>query len=764
MDQKMKIAVIDKAPNRTRYNDYFKFDFDHFHMSSVPITKLLKKDVDLVVDLAQYDYVVLVGAEAAKEYAKVTSVTNYAGSLVDEKFIPITNPAMLAFKPEGKPDFERALDKLHRYIAGEIQAVVSTGDFAGIDDTQQAKKFLLEVLSNASGFVAWDTETTALYPRDGFVLGVSLSYKPQHGRYISTDCLDDECIGLLQNIANEFTAVFHNMKFDYKMIKYHLGVNFNRQRVHDTMVLHYVLDETDSHGLKQLALKYTNYGDYDAAVQEFKKNYCSTHNMLQDDFSYDLIPFNVISRYASIDTAVTIELFHKFWPLVQKNDKLVKVYKDILIPGTLFLMDMEEVGIPISRERMTAADQYLTEQIQTHKEALYTYPAVQQFETDTGKIFNPNSVMQLRVVLFDYLRLAPTGKKTATGAVSTDAEVLEQLSEEHELPKAILKVRQLGKIQNTYISKILPELDRDGRIRTNFNLIFTTSGRLSSSGKFNAQQIPRDDPIIKGCIQAPPGYKIVSQDLTTAEMYYAAVLSGDLNLQKVFSSGGDFHSTIAHMVFSLPCKVEEVKSLYPAMRQSAKAISFGILYGSGAKKVSETVTKATGEYYAVEQAQEDIKAYFTRFKKLKQWLDNRKEFIQQNGFTYSFFGRKRRLPNVFSTDKGIAAHEVRSGINAEVQSLASDVNLLGAINTANEIKQKNLDAKIFMLVHDSIVALVKDAHVEEYCAILKRNTQHDWGCSIPNSPIGVDQEIDTDYSFGKFEKTYELLGDKFSRI
>lgn len=759
----MKIAVIDKAPNRTRYQDYFEFEFDHFHMSSIPVTKLLKKDVDLKIDLDQYDYVILVGAEAAKEYAKVTSVTNYAGTLINDKFIPITNPAMLVFKPEGKPDFQRSLDKLHKYVRGEVKPIEG-GDFSGIDTTKAAKEFLLEVLSNAQGYVAWDTETTALYPRDGFVLGVSISYKPKHGRYITTDCLDEECIDLLQNIANEFTTVFHNMKFDFKMINYHLGIKFNRLRVHDTMVMHYVLDETDSHGLKQLALKYTDYGDYDAALEEFKKNYCSSHGLLQENFTYDLIPFDIISRYASIDTAVTIELFNKFWPLVQKNDKLYNVYTKLLIPGTLFLMDMEEVGIPIDENRMIVADQYLTEEIQRAKEAVYGYQAVKQFEQDTGKIFNPNSVMQLRSVLFDYLGLQPTGKKTGTGAISTDAEVLEQLSEEHDLPKAILKVRQLGKIQNTYISKILPELDRDSRIRTNFNLIFTTSGRLSSSGKFNAQQIPRDDPIIKGCIKAPSGYKIVSQDLTTAEMYYAAVLSGDKNLQKVFSSRGDFHSTIAHMVFNLPCKVEEVKTLYPAMRQSAKAISFGILYGSGAKKVSITVTKATGEPYPVEQAQEDIKAYFTRFKKLKQWLEDRKEFIEQNGYTYSFFGRKRRLPNVFSSDKGIAAHEVRSGINAEVQSLASDVNLLGAIGTANEIRQNNLDAKIFMLVHDSIVGLVHESSVDQYCEILRRNTQQDWGCSIPGYPIGVDQEVGDDYSFGKFEKTYELNGDKLSRI
>ncbi len=758
-----KVALIDKAPNRTRYSDYLPFEFEHFHMSAVPVTKLLKKDVTLEIDTDEYDLVILVGSEAAKEYAKVTSVTNMAGTLINDKFVCITNPAMLSFKPEGRPDFERALDKIIKIYSGEIKPVAQ-GDFKGIDSTNEAKQFLREILENAQGYVAWDTETTALYPRDGYVLGVSLSYKPKHGRYILTDCLDELCISLLQKIAREFFTVFHNMKFDFKMIKYHLGIDFPRNRVHDTMVMHYALDENDSHGLKQLALKYTDYGDYDAPLDEYKKSYCSSHGILQEDFTYDLIPFDIISDYAAKDTGVTYELFHKFWPIIQKNDKLMWVYNNLLIPGTLFLMDMEEVGIPISKDRMAKADEYLTSQIWGAKEALYSYDAIKQFEKDAGKIFNPNSVPQLRTILFDYLRLTPTGKKTGTGAISTDAEVLQELSEEHPLPKALLKLRQLSKIQNTYISKILPELDKDGCIRTNFNLIFTTSGRLSSSGKFNAQQIPRDDPIIKGCIKAPTGYKIVSQDLTTAEMYYAAVLSGDANLQKVFSSGGDFHSTIAHMVFSLPCAVEDVKKLYPAMRQSAKAISFGILYGSGAKKVSETVTKATGEYYPVEQAQEDIKAYFKRFNKLKKWLDSRKDFIETNGYTYSFFGRKRRLPNVFSSDKGIAAHEVRSGINSEVQSLASDVNLLGAMGTANEVKEKGIDAKIFMLVHDSIVALVKEDQVAEYCEILKRNTQKDWNCSIPGAPIGVDQDIGDDYSFGKFEDYYETVGDKLSRI
>ncbi|NDC04208.1 MAG: hypothetical protein EBZ81_14875 [Betaproteobacteria bacterium] len=112
----------------------------------------------------------------------------------------------------------------------------------------------------------------------------------------------------------------------------------------------------------------------------------------------------------------------------------------------------------------------------------------------------------------------------------------------------------------------------------------------------------------------------------------------------------------------------------------------------------------------------------------------------------------------------MAAHEVRSGINSEIQSLASDVNLLGAIKTARTVRERKLDARIFMLVHDSIVALVKDNDVDEYCSILRECTQYDWGCNISGFPIGVDQDIGDDYSFGSFEKTYRISGTGLARI
>ena len=385
---------------------------------------------------------------------------------------------------------------------------------------------------------------------------------------------------------------------------------------------------------------------------------------------------------------------------------------------------------------------------------LYENPKIRKFEEINEKSFNPNSVVQLRKLLFDYLGLRPTGKKTGTGADSTDAEVLQELTAQSPVPGLILDIRKKSKIKNTYLDKIIPQLDRDSRLRTGFNLHTTTSGRLSSSGKLNMQQLPRDNPAVKGCIKARPGYKIVAMDLTTAEVYVAAVLAKDTALMEVFRSGGNFHSSIAHKVFKLPCEIDSVAELYPTQRQAAKAVTFGIMYGAGAAKISEQVTKDSGKFFSKQEAQEVINEYFKEFHKLKSWLENNKKFIEQNGFVYSLFGRKRRLPNVNSTDQGIKTHSIRSGLNFLVQSTASDINLLGAVDMEAYIRANNMGAKIFALVHDSILAEVPEEEVEHYVEKLQHFIQLDRGCYIPGAPVGCDFDIGEDYSMGKFEDYY----------
>jgi DNA polymerase I-like protein with 3'-5' exonuclease and polymerase domains len=520
------------------------------------------------------------------------------------------------------------------------------------------------------------------------------------------------------------------------------------------MLLSYLINETPgNHGLKVLSIKYTPYGDYEKPMYDWMDNYRKEHGILKADFQWDCIPFDVMKTYAAMDALCTFLLYEKFVKIKQ-NTKLKKVYDEILIPGTRFLIDIQDNGVPFDRERLRVSQELMQTEIDKSVATLYQNPEIAKFEETSGKDFNPNSTVQLRSLLFDSLGLSPTGKKTGTGANSTDAEVLGELASQSEVPGLILDIRQRSKIKNTYLDKIIPQLDRDSRLRTGFNLHGTTSGRLSSSGKLNMQQLPRDNPIVKGCIRASEGNKIVAMDLTTAEVYVAAVLAKDKALMDVFRSGGNFHSSIAKTVFRLNCEVEDVASLFPTKRQAAKAVTFGIMYGAGPKKISEQVTKDSGTYFSQSEAKEVIDDYFKSFHALKKWIETNHRFIEQNGFVYSFFGRKRRLPNVKSSDAGVKSHSIRSGLNFLVQSAASDINLLGAIDMHSFIQKTKSKAKIFALVHDSILAEVPYGEVDVYCDQLEHYIQMDRGISIPGTPVGCDFEVGDDYSMGKFEKQY----------
>ena len=753
----MAIALVETTTSSINYSKYFKFEFDRYALcSDSSKRKILKRDVDIEIDEDAYDYLILVGSDAFKFFTKKTSITEYNGKIIDDKYLPLLNPAMMKFKPEAKKAIEEAIDDIHKYVSGELtQKKIPEDKCYGITDSKELSRFLIKARDCEDyDFVALDSETSALYCRDGYMLGFSMSYEPEHGVYVDCDAIDQTCEALMQQIFDKKRVVFHNAKFDLQWFQYHF--NFKFPRFEDTMLMHYMFDENPgTHGLKTLALKHTEYGDYEAELDNWITDFRKRTGILKASFSYDMVPFDVMRHYAAMDAIVTFLLFQKFEKAIVKNEKLTWVYKNILIEGCRFLTQVESNGVPFDSFRLEKAQKIMQEDIDKAVEKLQSYPEVKAFIKAKGG-FNPNSTVQLRSLLFDYIGLTPTGKKTGTGADSTDAESLQKLAQEHEIPALILEVRQKVKIKTTYLDKIIPNLDMDGRLRTNFNLHGTTSGRLSSSGKLNMQQLPRDNPTVKGCIKAKAGNKIVAMDLTTAEVYCAAVLADDKNLMKVFSDGGNFHSTIAKQVFRLPCEVEDVAEHYSAERQQAKAVTFGIMYGAGPAKISEQVTKDSGKYFSPAEAKQTIDDYFAAFPKLKEWLTRTQQFIQANGFIYSHFGRKRRLPNVFSKDKGIASHEVRSGVNALVQSVASDVNLLGGIDMQKYIEQTGMKAKIFALVHDSVLAEVPEDEIDLYVEKLRECIQKDRGLSVPGTPIGCDFDIADDYSLGKFEKLYDL--------
>ena len=755
-----KVAIIETKSNRNGYT--FSFEYDRYQLcSNANINKVLRADVDIDIDIDFYDWIILVGSDALKFYTKETSVTQYTGRLVSEKFISIINPAMIAFNPAMQKIWDDSASSIEKIIEGKTTSLDISECVEGITDTSRALEYIQEAIDYPDvNYIGLDSETSALYPRDGYILGISLSYRANHGVYIDSMCMDDAVVEKLQELFNKKIVVFQNAKFDLKFFEYHF--NFEFPNFQDTMLMHYLLDEHSPHNLKFLAIRYTVYGDYEKPLVNWKNNFCRANGIKQSDFTYDVIPFDIMYPYASIDAIVTFLLFDIFRSSLSKNKKLKRVYNSLMLPACRMLTDIEQNGIPFDKGRLLAAEKLMDIEIAEAVNKLYKFEEIIAFEkANKGLIvndtFNPNSVKQLRSLLFDHIGLKPTGKKTDKKADSTDAEVLKELGLLHPVPKLILEIRQKRKIKNTYLSKIIPELDLDGRLRTGFNQHVTTSGRLSSSGKLNAQQLPRDNPIVKGCIKTKQDFKIVSMDLQTAEMYFAAALSGDLVLMNIFKSKANFHSTVAKEVFNLPCSVEAVAEEFTNERFATKAINFGIIYGAVGYTISKSILKDTGVYISPEQCDEYIKDYFKRFPQLNKWLKNTRKFIKDNGFIYSHFGRKRRLPNVNSADKSKREHEIRSGLNFVIQSLASDINVLGAIETNEWVKDNNKDIKMFMLVHDSILAEVPDKLIPEYTKILKGFVQKDRGASIPGCPVGCDFDIGEDYSIGKFEKAYPNL-------
>ena len=731
-----KFALVLSSPLKNATPSLLKeysgnISFDVLYLSSEPKEKILKKDVDLDMSIfSTYDILCSVGAEALKYACGLTGITKYNGSVVNEKFIPIIDPNMVFIKAQYGDDLVKAFKKINSVISGE-QPLVFNKTYHHYTVEQEFATYLKK-LKNTS-VISVDTETTSLSPRKGNILGFVFSTEAHEGVYVDSHIIEyyyDD----FEEIFKNTKCVFHNAKFDIQFISHEFGFEF--PDFEDTMLLHYCLDESvGSHGLKQLAMKFTDLGDYEKELDDYKKTWCRQHKIKLEDFNYGMLPTEVLGPYACKDGDATMQLYQKFKPLVDKNPHFTSLYSNLLKPAIMSIIHLESTGGPIHIETLDDLIEDYKIDIEEAMNELAFHPAIQEFEATTDKVFNPNSVFHLRQVFFEILKLKPI-KKTDTGAYSTDAEVLENLN--HPVAEAVLDLRKKVKLSQTYLKNIKEGADKDMRLRSSFNITGTTSGRLSSSGVLNYQNLPRDkDAGIKKIFRAQEGYSIVQADLGTAEVYVAAALSNDKFLQRAFIEKMDFHSYVAKNMFKLSCSVDEVKNLYPDERQWAKAITFGVLYGAGPNKISETANVSMSE------AKDFIIKYFKEASSLRKWIDSCLSTIESNSFIYSAFGRKRRLPEVQASNRGIAAHASRSGLNFLIQSVASDINILGLVDTVAWVKENKLENQIrlFATVHDSIVAEVRTDMIDEYSTVLKANLQKDRGVFIPNCPIVVDVEV-----------------------
>ena len=714
-------------------------EYDVKFLNSTGKEKILKKDIDLdMSELNDYKIKVCVGAESLKYVAGMTGVQKYNGVFLEKKYLPIMHPKICIIKPQLEDEIQRAFAQIPKLLSGEYLGKQAENDYCFIETEEQFLKYKQE-LEDAPTLVV-DIETTSVSPHTGVILGIAISTRPHQGLYVSIDVVNANKKWFHMLFVNR-KCIFHNSKFDTNYMETELGFEFPDYE--DTMLLHYCLEEAvGTHGLKPLALRFTDLGDYERELDEYKKSWARKNKVKLADFNYGMLPSDILAPYACKDADATFQLYVKFKPLVDKSEEFNKLYGTILKPATHAMKRLEKNGGPVDIDQV----KYLTEQytidMEECLEEIMSHEAVQRFERTQNKDFNPNSTYHLRELFFNILSMKVT-KKTDTGAPSTDKEVLANMG--HPLAEAILDLREKTKLAGTYISNIRNGVDKDGRLRSGFNIHGTTSGRLSSSGNLNYQNIPRDNKDIKKLFRARPGYKIIQCDLGTAEVYYAAMLSGDQFLQKAFIDKLDFHSYVAKQMFNLPCEVNEVKKLYGNERQYAKAITFGIMYQAGPAKIAETVNKDAkeGEQISVPQSKQFINKYFSEAKALKRFIDASNSQIENHAFIYSFFGRKRRLPEAKSPNPGVSKHAIRSGVNFLVQSVASDINVLGVIDLIEWIEDNDyLDAILpFTVVHDSIVSEVREDLVDTYIENAKRCIQKDRGLSIPKCPIKVDFEI-----------------------
>jgi len=731
--------IIDKYLKNVEYDVKF--------LSSGTKEKILKKDVDLdLKELDAYKIICPIGADALKYAAGMTGIQKYNGMFVEKKYLPIMHPNICIIKPQLEDDIKRAFAQIPKILSGEDFGKIAEKDYCFIETEDQFNKYKAQI--EAANPIVADIETTSVSPFTGVILGIAISTKEHQGLYISADLVQKHK-QWFHDIFKSKKVIFHNAKFDMGYMEYEYGFEFPDYE--DTMLLHYCLEEAvGTHGLKPLALRFTDLGDYDKELDEYKKTWARQNKVKLADFNYGMLPSDILGPYACKDGDATFQLYNKFKPIVEKSAEFTKLYREILLPGTYTLKKLERNGGPVDVEFVDWLSNQYKIDVEECLEEISCNEAVLRFERIHQKSFNPNSTAQLRELFFNILNIKPT-KKTETGAWSVDKEVLKEMG--HPLSEAVLELREKSKMAGTYILNIKNGVDFDGRLRSGFNIHGTTSGRLSSSGNLNYQNIPRDNKDIKKLFRARPGYRIVQCDLGTAEVYYAAVLAGDKFLMQAFIDKLDFHSYVAKQMFNLTCEVHEVKKLFPNERQWAKAITFGIMYQAGPAKIAETVNKDAkeDEGITVSQAKQFIAKYFNEAKALKKFIDGSNSQIENHAFIYAFFGRKRRLPEAKSPNQGVAKHAIRSGVNFLVQSVASDINILGVIDLVKWIEANNYDDAIkpFTVVHDSIVSEVREDLVDEYVKNAKECIQRDRGLSIPGCPIKVDFEVGP--SWGELE-------------
>jgi DNA polymerase-1 len=548
----------------------------------------------------------------------------------------------------------------------------------------------------AADLVAFDTETTNLDPMRAELVGLSFSVEPGKAAYVPVAHdypgvppqldRDDVLEALKPLLESDKTAkAGQHIKYDMNVLSRY-GVNV-RGVAFDTMLESYVFNSTGSrHDMDSLALKYlgrktTHYEDI--AGKGAKQ------------ILFSQVSLNDAGHYAAEDADITLQLHQHLWPRLQEQPDLARVLTDIEIPLIPVLARMEQRGVLIDAQLLTAQSAEMAKQMARLEK---------QAHEAAGQPFNLGSPKQLQQILFEKLEL-PVIRKTPKGQPSTAEDVLQELSGDYELPRLILEHRSLSKLKSTYTDRLPEDINPDtGRVHTSYHQAVAATGRLSSSGP-NLQNITIRSELgrrIRKAFVAPKDMVILACDYSQIELRIMAHISGDEGLLKAFREDVDVHRATAGEVFDTP--YEEVTA---NQRRAAKAINFGLMYGMSAFGLARQLDVERGE------AQKYMDTYFARYPGVLAFMERTRKLAREQGYVETLFGRRLYLPDIKASNMQRRQAAERAAINAPMQGTAADIIKRAMITVDRWLQDEQPETLLIMQVHDELVLEVPESMLEQ---------------------------------------------------
>lgn len=544
----------------------------------------------------------------------------------------------------------------------------------------------------AATLVALDTETTSLSEMQARLVGISLSVAPGVACYIPLahrgqdvgEQLPKEQV--LQRLAPwlesaDAPKLLHHAKYDAHVFA-NEGITL-AGIAEDTMLQAYVLESHRGVGLTELAKRFLGR---DGVTYE------SLCGKGANQIGFDEVAIDKAGHYACEDADFTWQLHQVLRPRVAASEGLERIYK-MEIDVSEVLMKIERNGVRVDAAELGRQSNWLGQEMLKLEQRAYEL---------AGQPFNLNSPKQLGEILFGQMGL-PVVRKTASGAPSTDEEVLSKLAEDYPLPKALLEYRGLSKLKSTYTDK-LPRMinPATGRVHTHYAQAAVITGRLASSDP-NLQNIPVRTEAGRRVREAfvPEIGSLVSADYSQIELRIMAHVSDDANLQQAFSSGTDVHRATASEVFGVALDEVSVDQ-----RRAAKAINFGLIYGMGVFGLASNlgITRDAAQAY--------IDRYFTRYPGVAQYMASTRVQAREQGFVETVFGRKLWLPEIRGGSGPRRQAAERAAINAPMQGTAADLIKLAMIDVQRWLEAGKMKSRLIMQVHDELVLEVPDDELE----------------------------------------------------